>query len=99
MIKTLHSEQQQVFLVALRLAREQAGLTQSEVALRLDVRQSDISKCERGVRRLDVVELRAWVQALGLGFSEFVTELDHRLAAAELLRLGGHEQRRLGTAR
>ena len=34
--KTLHSEQQQVFLAALRSARERVGLTQTEVALRLD---------------------------------------------------------------
>ena len=94
MNKTLYSEQQEVFLEALRSAREQAKLTQSEVALRLDVQQSDISKCERGVRRLDVVELRAWIQALGQGFPEFVTDLDHRLAAADLRRRGGRAQAR-----
>jgi transcriptional regulator with XRE-family HTH domain len=94
MNKTLYSEQQEVFLEALRSARELAMLTQTEVALRLNVQQSDISKCERGVRRLDVVELRAWIQALGQGFPEFVTNLEHKLAAAELLRSGGRARRR-----
>ena len=89
MNKTLHSEQQEVFLEALRSARERAKLTQSEVALRLDVQQSDISKCERGVRRLDVIELRSWVHALGQGFPEFVKDLEHRLAASDLRRRGG----------
>jgi transcriptional regulator with XRE-family HTH domain len=94
MNKTLYSEQQEVFLEALRSAREQAKLTQSEVALRLDAQQSDISKCERGVRRLDVVELRAWVQALGQGLPEFVADLEHRLAAAELRSRGGRSPAR-----
>ena len=99
MNKTLYSEQQEVFLEALRSAREQAKLTQLEVALRLDVQQSDISKCERGVRRLDVVELRAWIQALGQGFPEFVTDLEHRLAAADLRRRGGRAAARPSTRR
>jgi transcriptional regulator with XRE-family HTH domain len=92
MNKTLYSEQQKVFLEALRSAREQAKLTQTEVALRLNVQQSDISKCERGVRRLDVVELRAWIQALGQGFPEFVTNLEQKLAAGDLLRSGGRSR-------
>jgi transcriptional regulator with XRE-family HTH domain len=45
------------FLVRLRAAREEAGLTQVDVATKLGVEQSWISKVERGVRRLDVVEL------------------------------------------
>lgn len=99
MNKTLYSEQQEVFLEALRSAREQAKLTQSEVALRLDVQQSDISKCERGVRRLDVVELRAWIQALGGGFPEFVADLEHRLTAADLRRRGGRPPARRSARR
>ena len=45
------------FLVRLREARERAGLTQVEVARRLRVTQSYVSKCESGERRVDVVEL------------------------------------------
>jgi transcriptional regulator with XRE-family HTH domain len=45
------------FLARLRAARETAGLTQVQVARRLRVPQSFVSKSETGERRVDVVEL------------------------------------------
>lgn len=45
------------FLQRLRAAREESGLTQADVAEKLGVDQSWISKAERGVRRLDIIEL------------------------------------------
>ena len=45
------------FLDQLRAARLEAGLTQVEVAAKLGKPQSWISKCERGERRVDIVEL------------------------------------------
>lgn len=45
------------FLARLRAAREGVGMTQVEVAKRLRVPQSYVSKCESGERRVDVVEL------------------------------------------
>lgn len=50
------------FLTRLRAAREGAGLTQVEVAKRLGVPQSFVSKCESGERRVDVVELAAFAR-------------------------------------
>jgi transcriptional regulator with XRE-family HTH domain len=46
------------FRARLVLARQQAGLTQVEVAKRLGRPNSFVSKCELGERRVDVVELR-----------------------------------------
>ena len=43
-------------------------------------------KAERGVRRLDVLELRAWAAPLGMSFPAFATELDERLASLETLQ-------------
>lgn len=56
-MSSVHTRQYQRFLQRLREAREQAGLTQQDVAGKLGWEQSLISKMERGVRRLDVVEL------------------------------------------
>jgi transcriptional regulator with XRE-family HTH domain len=62
----------------LRQIRVEAGLTQEEVARRLDRPQSFVSKYETGERRPDILELRAVLAALGLSLGEFV----HRLEAS-----------------
>jgi len=49
-------------LVAARLA---TGLTQKALAERLSIGQSSVSKVERGLQRLDLVELHRWLSALG----------------------------------
>ena len=46
------------FLARLVQARREAGLTQVEVAKRLDKAHSFLSKCELGERRVDFVELQ-----------------------------------------
>jgi transcriptional regulator with XRE-family HTH domain len=46
------------FLGRLVQARREAGLTQVEVADRLDKARSFVSKCELGERRVDIVELQ-----------------------------------------
>ena len=79
MQKSLHSRHYKVFLVELRAARARLGVTQEELAARLDATQSFVSKCERGERRLDVAELRQWCKALGVRTSEFVVHLERRL--------------------
>ena len=38
-------------------------MTQVELAKKLGMTQSDLSKVERGVRRIDFVELRHWAAA------------------------------------
>lgn len=76
MEKSIYSRQYTCFLEILRATREQLGLTQEDVALRLNETQSFVSKCERGERRLDVVELRAWCSALGVSLPTFVTRFD-----------------------
>ncbi len=54
-------------LIALLLeARKGAGLRQAEVAQRLGRPQSFVSKFEKGERRLDVIELIALCNVLGV---------------------------------
>jgi transcriptional regulator with XRE-family HTH domain len=62
------------FLRRLRQARRDAGLTQVEVARRLNRTQSFVTKAERGERRLDVVELRAFARIYRKPISYFFGE-------------------------
>jgi transcriptional regulator with XRE-family HTH domain len=76
MDKTIYSERYQAFLHLLRGTRESLGISQVELATRLSETQSFVSKCERGERRLDVVELSTWCAAMGVSLSDFSARLD-----------------------
>ncbi len=75
MHKTLYTREYQQMLKLLQARRTTAKVSQVELARRLDWTQADISKCETGVRRLDVVELKLWLEALGSDLAGFVEEL------------------------
>ena len=79
--RSVFSTEYQTFLRHLREARREAGLTQVEVGKRLGVAQAIISKCERGERRLDVIELRAYCGALGVSYLDFLADLENVLAS------------------
>ncbi|QIL20174.1 helix-turn-helix transcriptional regulator [Thermomonas sp. HDW16] len=74
MPKTLYSEEAKLLQRQLRDAREQAGITQASLSEAMGRGQSFISDIERGVRRLDVVELWFLCNALGLDLTSFVGE-------------------------
>lgn len=59
----------------LRELRREAGLTQVDVANRLDVPQSFVSKYESGERRLDVIELHHVARAIGTTLQAIVERL------------------------
>lgn len=79
--KSINSEEYKVFLRELRAARRSSGLTQVDLALRIGETQSFVSKCERGERRLDVVELRSFCRAFGVSFAGFAGKLDKTLGS------------------
>lgn len=79
MSKPLHSPDYAYFLEELRAARERVDMSQIELAERIGEHQTFVSKCERGVRRLDIVELKRWTDALGVGLVAFSKLLDQRL--------------------
>ena len=79
--KSITSSDYGVFLRELRAARERSGLSQVDLAARLGETQSFISKCERGERRLDVMELRAFCRAIGVSLFAFVQRLERSLTA------------------
>lgn len=53
-----------------------AGPRQEDVAEALDVNQTWVSKCERGERRLDVVELAQVAKVLGSSLTKVIARLD-----------------------
>lgn len=62
MPKSIYGAEYKKLVENLRKAREEAGLRQVDVAQKLDKPQSYISKIERGERRVDVVELKAFAR-------------------------------------
>lgn len=78
MDKSTFTTEYAVFLRCLRDARRKAGLTQVQVAERLGQTQSWVSKCERGERRLDIVEVREFCRAMGVAFVTFAIEFDSK---------------------
>ena len=75
MEKSIYSEQYQGLCTLLRQLRQEAGLTQVDVAQRLDVPQSFVSKYESGERRLDVIELRHVAEAIGTTLEIVISRL------------------------
>lgn len=65
MRKSIHSPGHERLVALLRELRQEAGLTQTELAERLGVNQTFVSKYELGERRLDLVQLTEVCRALG----------------------------------
>ena len=80
MEKTIHSRDYATLLRLLKKSREDAGITQVELAERLGQTQSFVSKIERGESRLDILQLRTILKHLGMSLSSFVTQLETELA-------------------
>lgn len=68
------SRRYRAFLVQFRAAREEAGLTQVEVARKLRKPQSFVSKSETGERRVDVVELCEFAKLYGKDIRYFMPD-------------------------
>lgn len=68
-----------MFRSLLRELREGSALTQAQVAERLGVPQSYVSKYESGERRLDFVETADVCEALGTDLNQFVAKFTDRL--------------------
>ena len=60
----------------LRAIRRERGVTQLEIAERLDVQQSFVSKYENGDRHLDFVEVEAVCEAMGTSLRSFCRRWD-----------------------
>lgn len=74
---------QETLLDLLKEVRADAGLKQAELARRLGVPQSFVSKYENGERRLDLLETRQVCHAVGVSLADFAERLEDALAEGE----------------
>jgi len=72
MVKSIHTKQYAYFVERLRKAREEAGLTQVQVAKKLRRPQSHISNVESGQQRVDVVELQTFAKMYSKDINYFI---------------------------
>jgi transcriptional regulator with XRE-family HTH domain len=61
-------------------SRRRAGLSQEQVAERIGETQTFVSKCERGERRIDVIELGTFCRAFGISLKQFVSALERAMS-------------------
>lgn len=66
MAKTIYSPEYRKLIDSLRQHRESLGVTQTQLAERLQWPQQRVSLVEAGARRVDVIEFLRWAEALNL---------------------------------
>ncbi len=79
MEKSIYTDVYAMVLRLLKEARERAGITQVDLAKRLELTQSFVSKIERGDRRLDIVQLRTLCQVYGMTLVDFAKRLEDEM--------------------
>jgi transcriptional regulator with XRE-family HTH domain len=74
MVASLHTRKYELFRGLLANARKGSGVTQVELAKKLNCPQSFISKYENGERRIDVSEFVEIAHALDINPNDFLLE-------------------------
>ncbi|MCL5612070.1 MAG: helix-turn-helix domain-containing protein [Chloroflexi bacterium] len=73
------SHQQEKLQILLRRIRQDKEIRQIELAEKLGVPQSFVSKYESGERRLDILEIRQICKKVGISLEDFVRQLEETL--------------------
>ncbi|MBI7027088.1 helix-turn-helix transcriptional regulator [Pseudomonas aeruginosa] len=81
MTKAIYRPEYEVFLQNLKRLRIESGLTQAECSAALGRPQSFMSDVERGVRRLDIVQLRDLCLVLGTDLTSFSKTYERALTS------------------
>ena len=80
MTKAIYRREHMIFLQVLKRMRDESGMTQAQCSAALGRPQSFMSDVERGVRRLDMVQLRDLCQVLGSDLIGFTQSFEHALS-------------------
>lgn len=72
MTRSIRTKEYAYFVERLRKAREEVGLTQTQVAKKIKRPQSHISNIESGQQRVDVVELQVFAKIYGKDIKYFI---------------------------
>lgn len=83
MEKSVYRYENLVLLRLLKQCRVDAGMTQAQFAQALERPQSFASDIERGLRRLDLVQLRDICKALNISLVDFVQRFENELALSK----------------
>jgi transcriptional regulator with XRE-family HTH domain len=97
--KSNFGDEYAIFLATLRRYRERSGRTQTDVAEFMKRDQSVVSKCERGERRIDVIELRSYCRAIGIELRTFIDALELEIEQAMKLKASSKERVRSSRSR
>jgi transcriptional regulator with XRE-family HTH domain len=76
MLSSIHHSRYETLRRRLLALREGAGLTQTQLAERLGVGQSAVSKVERGDQYVDVLAFADWCRVCGADPSATLAEID-----------------------
>lgn len=76
MAKTIRSSGHEALCEAIIAARKSAGLTQAELATKLDCHQSFVARIESGQRRIDVIELIVISRAIGTATFDLISTVE-----------------------
>jgi transcriptional regulator with XRE-family HTH domain len=79
MPKTIHRPEYTILRRKIRELRLAASMTQAEASKALGKDQSYISNIERGVRRVDVIELRDLCRLAATDFMTFMAEMESEI--------------------
>lgn len=84
MTKAIYRREHVIFLQVLKRMRVESGMTQAQCSAALGRPQSFMSDVERGVRRLDTVQLRDLCQVLDSDLMSFTKSFEQALSCVNV---------------
>jgi transcriptional regulator with XRE-family HTH domain len=77
--KSKKTKEYRIFCQVLKSFRKGQHFQQEELAKKLKITQSFLSKIERGDRGIDIIELMQYCEAVGISLTEFSARLEYKI--------------------